>query len=179
MNPAKRIMLFGEFAEARKWYLKHGRTREEADAMRGKLIEKALGKPKSMSAGVYWTDDEITKVKMAFKAVYDGGNFKAQMEGLENARKQARLAEAELRVLIAEIYPHQTGEDSQYKWDSTIEKMARRVCKKRLEECSAHEIKKIIGEFKQQKARNEKKAADAIAHAHAASEKFSVEDYLG
>jgi hypothetical protein len=176
MKPAKRIMLMSEFSKARDWYEDHGRTRAEAEAMRGKLIEQALGKPKSMSGDTPWTDDEITKVKMAFKAVYDGGNFKVQMEGLDNARKQAGIAEAELRVLVAEIYPHKTGEDTQYKWDSTIEKMARRICKKRLDQCSAHEIKKLIGEFKQQKARNEKKAAAAIAEAHAASEKPSEGD---
>lgn len=176
MSPAKRTMLFGEFKKARKWYIDHGRTPAEADAMRGKLIEQELGHPKSMSGSERWTDDEITKVKMAFKAVYDGGNLNAQMDGLDNTRKQAGIAEAELRNLVAEIYPHVAGEETQYKWDATIRKMTFRICKKPLHECSAHEIKKVIGEFKQQKARNEKKAADAIADAHAASEPVDQEN---
>lgn len=170
MKPAKRIMLMAEFAKARDWYIDHGYTRAEAEAMRSKLIEQKLGEPKSMSGATPWTDDEITKVKMAFIAVYDGGNFKAQMAGIEDARKQAGIAEAELRNLVAELYPHVPGEDTQYKWDGIIRKMCFRICKKPLHELSAHEIRMVIGEFKQQKARNEKKAAAAIAEAHAASE---------
>jgi hypothetical protein len=176
MKPAKRIMLMAEFAKARDWFIAHGRTRAEAEAMRGKIIERVLGEPKSMSGTTPWTDDEITKVKMAFKAVYDGGNLSAQIEGLDNARKQAGLAEAELRNLVAEIYPHVPGEDTQYKWDATIRKMSYRICKKPLHACTAHEIKKLIGEFKQQKTRNEKKAA---AVAHAGSDRIDVEEYLG
>lgn len=176
MKPAKRAKLMCEFKEARKWYINHGRTPAEADAMRGKLIEKALGEPKSMSGETPWTDEEITKVKMAFIAVYDGGNFQAQMDGLNDARKQAGIAEAELRNLVAEIYPHVAGEETQFKWDNIIRKTTYRICKKPLHECSSHDIRKVIGEFKQQKARNEKKAADAIAHAHASSVKVDPEN---
>lgn len=180
MNYKQFKRLWWHWGQAREWLIKHGRTAAEADAMRTKIIAKKLGRPRSMSDWKNWNDDEVTKVKAAFMAVSHGGDLNAQIEAEENPQKQAGLAEAELRNLLEEIYPDTTArEDTAFKRDNIMKATIRRICKKPLEACSAHDLKKVIGEFKQQKARNEKKAAEAIAAAHAASEPVDQENPFG
>jgi hypothetical protein len=176
MKPAQRYMLFGEWKQAREWLIEHGRTPAEADAMRATITTRALGYAKSMSDWRTWRNDEVTKVKAAFIAVYDGGNFDAQMDAQEDPRRQAGRAEAQLRNLVEELYPHVAGEDSQFKWENIIRSQVSKICKKRLDQCTAAEIFRVIGTFKAQQKRNQRKAAEAIAAAHAAGEKPSEGD---
>jgi hypothetical protein len=179
MNLAQKSLIWREWAKASAWLVAHGMAKDQLEAKRHQLIAQANGAGLSMSNWQRWTNSQVDKVLAKFRAVYDGGNLNAQLAAEEQPAKRAGKAEAILRNLVAEVYPHVAGEDTQYKWNNHIEVMARKVCKKRFDQCSDAEIYRLIGIFKRQLTRNETETADAIADAHAGSDKIDVEEYLG
>lgn len=94
MNPAQLRMYRAEWAKVRRWYREHGLSPKAADAKRHEIHVKELGKNKSSLA---LTNGELTKVKRAFRAIYDGGNLNAQMRANDEperiAQNIANLAE--------------------------------------------------------------------------------------
>lgn len=176
MTLNQKYLFWREWNLAKKWLMEHGTTPADAEKKRVRLICDALGYGKSMADWKRWTNAELDKCLAKFRAIHDGGNLNAQLDAEEQPEKRAGKAEAELRNLLAEIYPDRVDEDTEFKRRNILNAMVRKVCFKPIDECSAAEIQKVIGIFRVQQQRNEHKAANAIAAAHAQSDEVDDGD---
>ncbi len=87
MTPAQTSLYFFHWGKVRQHYLAKGIDPKQVDAKRHELHIKALGGRKSSKD---FTNADLDKVIATFRAIYDGGNFDAQMRQQEQPDERRR-----------------------------------------------------------------------------------------
>jgi len=180
MNLAQKSLLWREWSKVSAWYLAHGKTKADLDGLRHALVRQACGSDLSMANWKRWTNNNVDHVLAKFRAVYDGGNLDAQLAANDQPERRLGKMEAQARNLVREVYPAQTGEDADFKWKNMLNGISRRINRCDFAEITTEkQMMNVVGALRVQLRRNEEKLAQANAQAHAASESFNAEEYLG
>ncbi|MBI5770791.1 MAG: hypothetical protein HZA93_23645 [Verrucomicrobia bacterium] len=143
MNAAKQRKYWWLFGPVRDVLRSRGFTDKQIEERRHLLHRKALGADKSSKD---FTDDDLDKVKAAFRAEWDGGNLNAQLDALDEPaeRRQALLdacAEA-----VADMFALGDGRLEHDKARrGYIAGAARNVIKKELADCDETELGEVKG----------------------------------
>jgi hypothetical protein len=159
MNSAQTQKYFWEWGQARAWYVAHGKTKVEADAMRHELHKKALGADKSTKA---FTNGDLDKVMAAFRAIHDGGNLNAQMDAEDQPERRRGKIEARAWILAREIWPLPLDRDAEYARRNKLFFLALRICKTPFEKCSDVQLSKVVGALEAQKRRELAKNVERV-----------------
>jgi hypothetical protein len=124
-----------------------------------------------MSEWKRWTNAELDKCLAKFRAIHDGGNLDAQIDAEEQPARRLGQMEAQARNLCREVYPVRAGEDGAFKEENYLNAISRNMCHCAFAAITTEkQMMSVITALRQQRARNEKNAAAAIAEAHAQSE---------
>jgi len=151
MSPAQQAKYWWEWARVRDWYVAHGKTKPEADAMRHELHKKALGADKSTKV---FTNRDLDKVFSAFRAIYDGGNLNAQMDAEDQPHRRRAKMEAWCINLSREVWPLDLESDPEFVRGKKLNAMAYRINKLPFDRCNDVQLAKIAGALEVQKKRD-------------------------
>lgn len=100
MSPAQQKKYWWEWARCSEHLTAQGFSAERIKAERHNLHRKALGQDKSSTK---FTNGDFDSVIAVFRAVWDGGNFAAQMRLQEQPEERARMTRARIEALMPAV----------------------------------------------------------------------------
>lgn len=158
MNVAQKCSYWSRWQRCAAVYAKQGLTREQIEAKRRTVTEKALGYAKSMSDWKRWKNAEVDQVFAAFAAIYDDANLDAQLDAIDQPKNRFLRVLDECRALVATLKDqHPDSPDYSYVVDNYLNALTKRICYKAADLCTDAQLQRVKGVLNQQIAREEKK----------------------
>lgn len=157
MNVAQKCSYWSRWQRCAAILTARGLTREQIEAKRRTVTEKALGYAKSMSDWKRWKNAEVDQVFAAFAAIYDDANLDAQLDAIDQPKSRYLRVLDECRALVATLKDqHPDSPDYSYVVDNYLNALTKRICYKAADLCTDAQLQRVKGVLNQQIAREEK-----------------------